>query len=182
MRREQDNITRTALHWTPEGKRKRGRPRNSWRRTVEAELKTMHHTWGTFRSSPGTDRGGDPSQPPYVPHGIKAWVSVSWKTSGYSFKTSPTETGHYRPGWISVLMAITFWCCTLTKSICCIVRFPCIKCILLQVWGCNDLSMRRVNQMFTNQKVSPSETIKARPILWHSRASVTCISHNHRRV
>ena len=72
MSREEDNITRTALHWTPEGKRKRGRPRNTWRRTVEAELKTMNHTWGTFRSSPGTDRRGDPLQPPYVPHGIKA--------------------------------------------------------------------------------------------------------------
>ena len=49
-RREQDNITRTAPHWTPEGKRKRGRPRNTWRRTVEAELKTMQHTWSTIRS------------------------------------------------------------------------------------------------------------------------------------
>ena len=27
------NITRTALQWTPEGKRKRGRPKNTWRRT-----------------------------------------------------------------------------------------------------------------------------------------------------
>ena len=51
MRREQDNITRTALHWIPEGKRKRGRPRNTWRRTMESEL----------RSWPGTNRRGDPS-------------------------------------------------------------------------------------------------------------------------
>ena len=36
--REQDNITCTALHWTPEGKRKRGQPKNTWHRTVEAEL------------------------------------------------------------------------------------------------------------------------------------------------
>ena len=50
MRREQDNITRTALHWIPEGKRKRGRPRNTWRRTVESEL----------RSWPRTNRRGDP--------------------------------------------------------------------------------------------------------------------------
>ena len=27
-------ITRTALYWTPEGKRKRGRPKNIWKRTV----------------------------------------------------------------------------------------------------------------------------------------------------
>jgi hypothetical protein len=58
MRREQDNITRTALHWTPEGKRKRGRPRNTWRRTVDAELKTLGVP---SRSWPRTDRRGDPS-------------------------------------------------------------------------------------------------------------------------
>ena len=49
MRREPSNITRTALHWTPEGKRKRGRPKNTWRRTVEGELKTLHHTWGSVQ-------------------------------------------------------------------------------------------------------------------------------------
>ena len=49
LRREQGNITRTALHWTPEGKRKRGRPRNTWRRTVEGELKTMNQTWGVIQ-------------------------------------------------------------------------------------------------------------------------------------
>ena len=49
MRREQDSITRTALHWTPEGKRKRGRPKNTWRRTVEAELKMLHHSWGSIQ-------------------------------------------------------------------------------------------------------------------------------------
>ncbi|XP_073670675.1 uncharacterized protein [Paramisgurnus dabryanus] len=49
LRREQESITRTALHWTPEGKRKRGRPKNTWRRTVEGELKNMNHTWGTIQ-------------------------------------------------------------------------------------------------------------------------------------
>ena len=46
---EKDSIsyTKTALHWTPDGKRKRGRPKTTWRRTVEAELKEMNHTWGT---------------------------------------------------------------------------------------------------------------------------------------
>ena len=34
LRKEPGNITRKALHWTPEGKRKRGRPENTWRRTV----------------------------------------------------------------------------------------------------------------------------------------------------
>ena len=48
-RREKDNIIRTALHWTPEGKRRRGRPKNTWRRTVEEEMKTLHHSWGTIQ-------------------------------------------------------------------------------------------------------------------------------------
>ncbi|XP_025085353.1 uncharacterized protein LOC112558855 [Pomacea canaliculata] len=42
-----NSITKTALHWTPEGKHKRGRPKNTWRRTVEAEMKTLNHSWGT---------------------------------------------------------------------------------------------------------------------------------------
>ena len=50
IRREQENITQTALHWTPDGKRKRGRPKNTWRRMVEGELKTLHHTWGSIKT------------------------------------------------------------------------------------------------------------------------------------
>jgi hypothetical protein len=47
IRKGRNSITRTALHWTPEGKRKRGRPKNTWRRTVEEEMKTMKNTWRT---------------------------------------------------------------------------------------------------------------------------------------
>jgi hypothetical protein len=36
-----------TLHWTPKQKRKRGRPRNTWRRTVEAEIMKWNKTWGT---------------------------------------------------------------------------------------------------------------------------------------
>ena len=34
LRKPANNITRQALRWNPQGKRKRGRPRNSWRRGV----------------------------------------------------------------------------------------------------------------------------------------------------
>ena len=44
MRREPDNTSRTALHWTPEGKWKKRRPKNTWRRAVERERKTLHRT------------------------------------------------------------------------------------------------------------------------------------------
>ena len=49
MRREQGSITRTALHWTPEGKRKRGRPKTTWRRTVENEMKSLDHSWNSMQ-------------------------------------------------------------------------------------------------------------------------------------
>ena len=39
------NITRQALSWNPQGKRRRGRPCNSWRRDTEAELKAQKLSW-----------------------------------------------------------------------------------------------------------------------------------------
>ena len=39
LRKPASSITRQALTWNPQGKRKRSRPRNSWRRDAEAELK-----------------------------------------------------------------------------------------------------------------------------------------------
>lgn len=38
-------ITRQAFRWNPQGKRKRGHPRNTCRRDLEAEAKKMGYTW-----------------------------------------------------------------------------------------------------------------------------------------
>ncbi len=46
LRMEGKAIPKTAVHWTPEGKRQRRRPRTTWRRTIESELKTLNYTWG----------------------------------------------------------------------------------------------------------------------------------------
>ena len=46
LRRGPNNITRQALDWKPEGKRKRGRPVTTWRRTLDRELKTIKLFWG----------------------------------------------------------------------------------------------------------------------------------------
>ncbi len=43
------SITKTVLHWTPEGRCKRGRPKNSWRRTVETELRVFKQSWNTIQ-------------------------------------------------------------------------------------------------------------------------------------
>ena len=45
LRKSTNNITRVSLKWTPEGKRKRGRPKTTWRRTAESEMKEMGQTW-----------------------------------------------------------------------------------------------------------------------------------------
>ena len=37
LRRDRNVNTNIALSWTPEGKRRRGRPKTTWRRTVERE-------------------------------------------------------------------------------------------------------------------------------------------------
>jgi len=39
LRMDNKKISRKALRWTPAGKRKIGRPKDAWRRTVEAEIK-----------------------------------------------------------------------------------------------------------------------------------------------
>ena len=54
-RKPPSSITRQALTWNPQGKRRRGRPRNSWRRDTEAKLRRQGMTWGENR--------GDCSEP-----------------------------------------------------------------------------------------------------------------------
>ena len=41
LRNAPNNITRQALRWNLQGKRKRGHPRNSWRQDTDAELKLI---------------------------------------------------------------------------------------------------------------------------------------------
>jgi len=45
IRKPSTNITRQALKWNPQGKRKRGRPRNTWRRDLNADMKRMGKSW-----------------------------------------------------------------------------------------------------------------------------------------
>jgi len=48
-RKDNESITKTALFWTPEGRRKCGRPKNTWRRTVEAELRGLKQSWNKIQ-------------------------------------------------------------------------------------------------------------------------------------
>ena len=57
LRMNDGNHCVTALSWAPEGKRKVGRPRTTWRRTVERERKDMGwSSWSQVRTI-AKDRG-----------------------------------------------------------------------------------------------------------------------------
>ena len=71
IRKDRNSITRTALHSTPEGKHKHDRPKNTLRRTVEGEMKTMN-TWGQSKRWPRTNRNGRPLLLLYMPTAYRA--------------------------------------------------------------------------------------------------------------
>ena len=45
LRMNSSRYATKALSWTPEGRRKRGRPKNTWRRTVENDLTIRGMGW-----------------------------------------------------------------------------------------------------------------------------------------
>ena len=54
LRTSPSNISRTALTWAPGSKRRRGRPREKWRRSVEKERNQLGcHSWGAAVASAG---------------------------------------------------------------------------------------------------------------------------------
>ena len=58
MRKEPNNDCRTALTWTPEGRRKRGRPKTTWRKTAEREReKAGWKNWSEVQIA-AADRAG----------------------------------------------------------------------------------------------------------------------------
>ena len=45
LRKPNTNISRQALTWNPQGKRKRGRPKNTWRRDIDADITQTGLSW-----------------------------------------------------------------------------------------------------------------------------------------
>jgi len=45
LRKPRNNTTRLALTWNPQGKRSVGRPRNTWRRDLQADTKKTGYSW-----------------------------------------------------------------------------------------------------------------------------------------
>ena len=57
LRKPVSNITRQALQWNPQGKRKRGRPKNTWRCNTVAEMETAGYTWKQLAEQTKNRRG-----------------------------------------------------------------------------------------------------------------------------
>ena len=51
LRKPASNITRQALDWNPQGKRKIGRPKQTWRRSTDAEIKAAGTTWAELKTT-----------------------------------------------------------------------------------------------------------------------------------
>jgi len=45
LRKPASDITRQALTWIPQGKRKRGHPRNTWSRDLLTDIKRTGYNW-----------------------------------------------------------------------------------------------------------------------------------------
>ena len=52
LRKPNTSITRQALRWNPQGTRKRGRPKNTWRRDLETDIKQCGLTWKELEKKP----------------------------------------------------------------------------------------------------------------------------------
>ena len=63
LKKEDGEIPKAALHWNPQRNRKRGRPKNSWRRSV---IKEAGRSWNELRFL-AADRSGKDSQTTYTP-------------------------------------------------------------------------------------------------------------------
>lgn len=49
LRKAVGAIKKTALDWNPQGARKRGRPKTTWKRTIEEECRTVGKTWSEVK-------------------------------------------------------------------------------------------------------------------------------------
>ena len=45
LRKEAGDVTRQALDWNPQGSRRKGRPKISWRRTIQYEVRHSGKCW-----------------------------------------------------------------------------------------------------------------------------------------
>ena len=49
LRKEAEAIEKTALDWNPQRYRRRGRPKRTWQRTVEEEIRITGRSWNEVK-------------------------------------------------------------------------------------------------------------------------------------
>jgi hypothetical protein len=49
LRKEAEAIEKTALDWNPQGYGRRGRPKRTWRRTTEDEIRNTGRSWNEVK-------------------------------------------------------------------------------------------------------------------------------------
>ena len=53
LRKEAGAIEKTALDWNSQGYRRRGRPKGTWRRTIEDEIRSTGKSWKEVKGIAG---------------------------------------------------------------------------------------------------------------------------------
>ena len=51
--KETGAIEKTALDWNPQGCRRRGRPKRTWRRVIEDEIRSTRRSWNEVKGIAG---------------------------------------------------------------------------------------------------------------------------------
>jgi hypothetical protein len=90
-----EDITRQALEWNPQGKWSRGRPKNTWRRTVLEEAKGMKKLGQRLSATRRIECGGGFLWTPYVPQrndGTTDWLNSQMRSRN---ATPSTATAYY---------------------------------------------------------------------------------------
>jgi hypothetical protein len=70
LRKGNEAIEREVLDWNPQGKRRRGRPKQMWRRSVHNEALEKGKSWSEVKRMAEIGPDGDVLLTPYVPQGI----------------------------------------------------------------------------------------------------------------
>jgi hypothetical protein len=53
LRKEAEAIEKTVLDWNTQGYRRRGRPKRTWRRTIEDEIRNTGRSWNEVKGIAG---------------------------------------------------------------------------------------------------------------------------------
>ena len=100
LRINNNRNARTALDWAPEGKRKRGRPKEPWRRTVEKEVDRRKHG-GERQKKKGNSQESThgPDKRKTDKNGEDSFMEISQVSHMYPFSSSFRRLVQVKQRW-----------------------------------------------------------------------------------